>query len=173
MKFPGTMTKRGFWLYVWRVMTPAGELLYVGRTGDNSSPYAAAPFARAGQHLGKQMNQNALRKHLLNKDIQPEDCETFELVAHGPVYAECDSMSQHIPIRNHIGAIEKALAEQLANAGYEVLNEVSCKYSCTAIEKKICRSVFVAFQKQFPRLKMCCCASDSKNEYTRESNDTV
>lgn len=158
MRFPGTMTRRGFWLYVWRVKTLAGELLYAGRTGDNSSPNAAAPFARAGQHLGKRLNQNALRKHLLSKNIQPEYCEIFELVAHGPIYSECESMPQHIPYRNHIGAIEKALAEKLKDAGYKVLNEVKWKYSCSATQKRICRSVFSAFQREFPKMEMCCFA---------------
>ena len=64
LTFPGAMTERGFWLYVWRIMSPIGELLYVGRTGDSSSPYASSPFARMGQHLGNNKNQNMVRQHL-------------------------------------------------------------------------------------------------------------
>ena len=51
LTFPGPMTKRGFWLYVWRIQSPEGELLYVGRTGDSSSAHAASPIERMGQHL--------------------------------------------------------------------------------------------------------------------------
>ena len=37
----GAMLRRGFWLYVWEITTPNGEkVLYVGRTGDSSSPNA-------------------------------------------------------------------------------------------------------------------------------------
>jgi hypothetical protein len=32
LTLPGPMLQRGFWLYVWRVQTPKGERLYVGRT---------------------------------------------------------------------------------------------------------------------------------------------
>ena len=42
LTLPGAMIERGFWLYVWRIKSPVGKLLYVGRTGDNSSPNAAA-----------------------------------------------------------------------------------------------------------------------------------
>jgi hypothetical protein len=41
----GAMLRRGFWLYVWEIKTPDGkDVLYVGRTGDNSSPYAQSLF---------------------------------------------------------------------------------------------------------------------------------
>lgn len=51
--FDGAFLRRGFWLYVWEVVAPDGaEYLYVGRTGDSSSPYAQSPFVRMGQHLG-------------------------------------------------------------------------------------------------------------------------
>ena len=46
LTLPGPMLQRGFWLYVWRVQTPKGERLYVGRTGDSSSPHATAPYTR-------------------------------------------------------------------------------------------------------------------------------
>ncbi len=68
---PAAMLERGFWLYVWRVRVDQKQLLYVGRTGDNSSPFATAPYTRMGQHLGKQKNQNALRRHLEVKGIRP------------------------------------------------------------------------------------------------------
>ena len=45
------MLERGFWLYVWRIASPIGEVLYVGRTGDSSSLNASPPFMRMAQHL--------------------------------------------------------------------------------------------------------------------------
>lgn len=49
---PG-MLQRGFWLYAWKVVGPEGEeWVFVGRTGDNSSPNAARAYIRMGQHLG-------------------------------------------------------------------------------------------------------------------------
>src|SRR5450432_397385 len=117
MTLPGSMLKRGFWLYVWRVETPKGEMLYVGRTGDNSSPNATAPYTRMGQHLGFVKSQNALRSRLADVGILAEDCTAFHLVAHGPIYPEIDRsvggdrnslMDAHKPIRNLVGAMEKA-----------------------------------------------------------------
>ncbi len=49
LTMPGAMLERGFWLYVWRIASPIGELLYVGRTGDSASPNASPPFMRMGQ----------------------------------------------------------------------------------------------------------------------------
>ena len=90
LTLPGSMLQRGFWLYVWRVETPKGEMLYVGRTGDNSSPFATAPYQRMGQHLGHVKTQNALRRHLAKNDIEPEDCTSFHLITHGPLYPEVE-----------------------------------------------------------------------------------
>lgn len=123
MTLPGPMLQRGFWLYVWQVETPKGEMLYVGRTGDNSSPHTTAPYTRMGQHLGFAKTQNALRKHLLGRGIEPEECAAFHLIAHGPVHPEVAKtegldraalMARHMPLRNRVGAMEKALADDLA-----------------------------------------------------------
>ena len=55
LTFPGAMNARGFWLYVWRIESPKGELLYVGCTGDSASANAASPIKRLGQqeHEGR------------------------------------------------------------------------------------------------------------------------
>lgn len=87
LTLPGAMLRRGFWLYIWRVEVQ-GESepwLYVGRTGDNSSPNASAPYTRMGQHLGSLENQNALRRHLVGKGLTLEEC-TFHLISHGPIH---------------------------------------------------------------------------------------
>ena len=155
----GPMLQRGFWLYVWQVETPKGEMLYVGRTGDNSSPHATAPYTRMGQHLGFQKTQNALRKQLKKRDVEPEECHAFHLISHGPIYPEVEKrdsdtrevlMERHMPPRNLVGAMEKALAEALASAGYDVLNEVKWSHP---FDEAVWATVREAFSEHFPKLK--------------------
>ncbi|MGM4918515.1 hypothetical protein [Tardiphaga sp. 813_E8_N1_3] len=155
MTLPGGMLKRGFWLYVWRVTTPKGVMLYVGRTGDNSSPHATAPYTRMGQHLGFIKTSNALRSRLLDKGVTAEDCERFDLIAHGPIYPEvlrdrnanrATLMNDHIPRRNLVGAMEKALADELAAGGYTVLNTVKWKHDH---DPKVWAAVKDAFRSHF------------------------
>ncbi len=153
------MLERGFWLYVWRIEHPDGEMLYVGRTGDNSSPNAAALYTRMMQHLSPNKKENALRRNLNNRGIEPEDCTAFHLIACGPIYPEishkdgCDRdvlMEKHKPWRNRVGAMEKALAEDLKNSGYTVLNTVNWK---NPYDDEVWKSVREAFAEHFPKLK--------------------
>ena len=58
--FDGALLKRGFWLYVCRIAYGRRSVLYVGRTGDSSSPHASSPFTRIGQHLGENTRNNSL-----------------------------------------------------------------------------------------------------------------
>lgn len=159
MTLPGPMLQRGFWLYVWQVETPKGEMLYVGRTGDNSSPNATAPYTRMGQHLGFQKTQNALRKQLTKRSIDPEECSAFHLISHGPIYPEIEKpegadrkvlMEKHTPLRNLVGAMEKALAEELAAAGYDVMNEVKWSHQH---DEAVWTAVREAFAEHFPKLR--------------------
>jgi hypothetical protein len=64
MSFDGNVLARGFWLYVWDIRGPSFRRLYVGRTGNSSSPNAQSPFKRIGQHLDPSPNAkgNALGK---------------------------------------------------------------------------------------------------------------
>ncbi|ACF00041.1 conserved hypothetical protein [Rhodopseudomonas palustris TIE-1] len=165
ISLPSQILRRGFWLYVWRVVRDQSpDLLYVGRTGDNSSPNASPPYIRMGQHLGSIKNQNALRQHLCKRGITPEDCQSFELVAHGPIYPEVvkpenfshsDSvtkarlMKMHRPIRDIVGAMEKRLAGELRSAGYDVLNSVKWQYDVPEIDWLPVRQAFAA---DFPKL---------------------
>lgn len=159
MTLPGPMLKRGFWLYVWQVETPQGEMLYVGRTGDNSSPHATAPYTRMGQHLGFQKTQNALRKQLSKRGVDPEECSAFHLISHGPIYPEIEKpegadrkvlMAKHIPLRNLVGAMEKVLAEELAAAGYDVMNKVKCSHPH---DEAVWTGVREAFAEHFSKLR--------------------
>jgi hypothetical protein len=166
LTIPGAMLRRGFWLYVWRAVTADNnELLYVGRTGDNSSPNASPPYIRMGQHLGSIKNQNALRIHLVKNGVTPEECRKFDLVAHGPIYAEvvkpsnydrADNkgrlalMKLHNPVRNVVGAMEKRLAIELSDAGYIVMNTVRSSHDVDQAEWLPIRR---AFAEDFPDLQ--------------------
>ena len=100
LTLPGPMLQRGFWLYVWRVLTPKGERLYVGRTGDSSSPHATAPYTRMGQHLGFSKAQNSLRRLLTEAGVEPESCKQFELISYGPIFPEIGFTKDQLrPIR--------------------------------------------------------------------------
>src|SRR3989442_7195008 len=147
---PAAMLERGFWLYVWRVQAAVGEYLYVGRTGDNSSPYATPSYQRMGQHLGHQKTQNALRKHLEGRGIEPERCRAFDLIAHGPLFPQARDMQAHRPPRDIVAALEKALADALKAAGYEVMNAVHCR---KPVDAALFAQVCVAFAAHFPALE--------------------
>jgi hypothetical protein len=110
-----------------------------------------------GQHLGTVKTQNALRSHLEKREIDILAC-SFELIAHGPIYPEVadlpgasrtDLMKEHLPIRNLVGAMEKALAEELREAGYTVLNQVKWSHRH---DPAVWGLVRAAFAEKFPRL---------------------
>ena len=151
LEFPGAMNRRGFWLYVWRIESPAeGELLYVGRTGDSSSSNASSPIRRMGQHLGFNEKENMLRRHLSNHGIEPELCTSFEMIAYGPVFPEQKEWCNHKKQRNKIAALEKTLAGTLRSSGYNVMNTVTGKQDP---ELDLWQQVLREFEQHFPRLR--------------------
>ena len=160
LTLPGAMLQRGFWLYVWRIQSPQGEHLYVGRTGDSSSPFAIPPVQRMGQHLGHNKNQNALRRQLSNRGIALEECRELELIAHGPLFEEAKCMETHRAPRNVVAALEKALADALKAAGYDVLNSVSCRMP---LDEGLFEAVQGAFAVHFPAL---CSGEPVKQEHS-------
>lgn len=106
--FSGAILQRGFWLYVWTVTSADGStVLYLGRTGDSSSPCAQSPLNRLSQHLGTNKNANALRHQLLKAGIAPIDCTSFEMVAYGPIFTEAESMTEHGVPRNLVAVMER------------------------------------------------------------------
>ncbi len=128
--FDGQILKRGFWLYVWKISTTKGKCLYVGRTGDSSSPNAASPFNRIGQLLDSRENAkgNTMAKRLLEKGIKPSDCK-FEMFAIGPIFPEQSSWEKHTPVRDTVAALEFALSEELKKRKYMVLGTHTSKKS--------------------------------------------
>lgn len=122
IQFDGRLLERGFWLYVWLIDAGDRTAMYVGRTGDSSSPNAASPFSRVGQHLSLKENAkgNALVRQLRKADIDPTSC-TFTLNAFGPIFPEQDTMEEHEPFRDRMASLEAALAAHLRRRGYTVL----------------------------------------------------
>jgi len=122
MTFDGTLLERGFWLYVWRIKNKNATHIYVGRTGDNSSPYANSPFNRIGQHLDfrKTAKGNAMTRQLQSVGVIPKQC-IFEMLAFGPIFHEQKTMEEHKPYRDRTASIEKAIAEYIRGRGYNVL----------------------------------------------------
>ncbi len=145
--FPGAMNKRGFWLYVWRIQSPKGELLYVGRTGDSSSPNASSPITRMSQHLDAKGKGNMLFRHLKSRGIKPELCTELKMVAHGPVFDEQKEWGAHVQPRDKIVALEKKLADTLQAAQYDVLNTAKCK---KPLDEALWREVCKTFAPDFP-----------------------
>ncbi len=152
LNFDGAILQRGFWLYVWEI-TPASAapLYYVGRTGDSSSTHAQSPFNRMGQHLGFKEASNALRRRLLAQGVTPEACH-FKLVALGPLDDESteDARAEHDERRDRIAAMEKALADLMLEAGYNVINRVHCKKTLD-LQAFVC--VRLAFAGAFSKLR--------------------
>lgn len=149
MQFDGGILSRGFWLYAWEVLTPEGKFVhYVGRTGDSSSPHAQSPFNRLSQHLGQNKHSNALRRHLSDANLVAEHCK-FRLVAHGPIFPEGSTMTEHAFLRDRVAALEKALRDKMEASGYEMLNTVACK---KPVDQALLAETLRAFAAHFPRL---------------------
>jgi hypothetical protein len=154
LSFGGGLLERGFWLYVWEISAPGETIYYVGRTGDSSSGNAQSPFNRMGQHLGFREESNALRRQLKAKGIQPEQC-SFRLVANGPILGEGTNAEEHRARRDTV-AMEKALADEMCAAGYDVLNSVSCR---KPLDEELFAQVLKVFGEMFPKLRKAAGAS--------------
>lgn len=148
MSLDGQLLERGFWLYVCRVTSPAGAYLYVGRTGDSSSPKASSPFERFARHLdlGPNAKASALAKRLREVGIRPSKCR-FDVIAMGPVFPEQVSMRTHVPFRDRAGALEGALAVFLRDRGYEVLGRHS---SGGGAEPRLLSALRAVLDREFP-----------------------
>jgi len=148
LAFDGSLLRRGFWLYVWKIVCPDGTTLYyVGRTGDSSSANAASPFSRMSAHFSRNPRGNALVRNLLSEGIAAEECR-FELHAHGPVFPEQESFEAHRPYRDHMAALEREVADQFRKAGRRVIGTHpsirGSQEEVTAQARKIVESVDTA-----------------------------
>jgi hypothetical protein len=122
MNFNGEVLERGFWLYVWKISKESHTYLYIGRTGDSSSPNASSPFNRIGQHLDFRENAkgNSLAKRLKEANVNPKTSK-FRMLALGPLFPEQDEFEAHKPFRDQMATFEFELSRYLKNRGYNVL----------------------------------------------------
>ena len=147
----GAMLRRGFWLYVWEITTPTGDkVLYVGRTGDSSSPNAQSLFNRMGQNLGTLATSSMVRNNLEKRGVDAVECN-FCMVGRGPIFDEpaTKTMDAHRPIRDQVAALERKLAEDLKAAGYDVMNTVR---SNAVLDEALYEQVRAAFARELPGL---------------------
>lgn len=150
MRFDGALLSRGFWLYAWEIKGSATHHVYVGRTGDSSSPHAQSPFKRIGQHLdpSPKAKGNALGRRLREANVDQEHCG-FDMVAIGPIFAEQATFEEHVPIRNQMAALERAMADHLKERGYSVLGTHPKK---GAPDETLLAKVIAILDDKFPAL---------------------
>ena len=148
LNFDGAILARGFWLYIWEIAVKDGRTFhYVGKTGDKSSGRSQSPFDRLSKHLGHNKNNNALRRHIGNSKIDPEQC-SFRFHACGPLF-DSKPTETHGDLCDIASGLEKALADAMAEAGYTVINTVNCR---KPLEEKRFTDLRAAFATQFPKL---------------------
>jgi hypothetical protein len=124
MGFEGEVLQRGFWLYVWEIVYCKKTYIYVGRTGDSSSPNASSPFNRIGQHLDFRANArgNSLAQRLKEEGVEPKKSK-FRMLALGPLFKEQESFEEHKPYRDQMATFEYEIAAYLRNMKYHVLGK--------------------------------------------------
>ncbi len=151
MRFDGQLLKRGFWLYVWDIRSDGNQVLYVGRTGDSSSPHASSPFSRIGHHLNFKTNAkaNSMARRLAQAGFNPTSCQ-FSMVGIGPLFPEQANFDAHRTVRDCVGALEAALAEHLRARGYAVLG---IHHSRSAVDQVLWAQVETLVEGEFPAPK--------------------
>jgi hypothetical protein len=152
MSFDGALLQRGFWLYIWDIRCPKGRFLYVGRTGDSSSPNASSPFHRIGQHLNFAENAkgNSMARQLQDVKVNPSDCK-FEMTAIGPLFPEQTNWDKHTPLRDKTAGLEAALAVTLNGRGYTVIGTHG---SNAELDMKLFPEVLEIIDRKFPLMQL-------------------
>ena len=86
--------------------------------------------------------------------VSPEDCTSFELIAHGPIFDEAQDWQAHTERRDVVATLERALADGLKLSGYVVLNEVRDRHDLDVRRWATVREAFAAhFQNLRPDLR--------------------
>jgi hypothetical protein len=147
ISFGGGLLERGFWLYAWMLKCGSKTAIYVGRTGDSSSQFAASPFARLGQHLDVRPSAtaNMLLRQVRKLGWDPLKCQ-YELVALGPIFPEQADLVQHRSKRDIIAPLETELAELFRSKGFTVVGHHGKR---SVADKKLLIQVQAAFQDVF------------------------
>ena len=124
ISFNGGVLERGFWLYAWMIKNGNEKVIYVGRTGDSSSRFAASPFSRLGQHLDVRpsASANMLLRQVRKLGWDPLACN-YELVAFGPIFPEQADLVQHRSKRDIIAPLETELAWLFKDEGFIVIGK--------------------------------------------------
>lgn len=150
LTFSGALIERGFWLYVWHAGCGTQAIVYVGRTGDSSSRYAASPFNRLGQHLDvrESASANMLLRHMRLKNMNPT-AGRYTMIAVGPIYPEQQSMELHRRHRNVVAAMEAALGRHMKQRGYDVVGDTTSKHP---LDEKLFAKVLAEFAAELERL---------------------
>ncbi len=146
--FDGALLERGFWLYVWRIEEADQSVsLYVGRTGDSSSPHASSPFQRVARHLDPKptAKSNSLYRKLNHARL----CR-FDLVAVGPFFGEVNGFEKHKVLRDEMAGLEEALARLLKGEGYSVVGAHGNPKPYDEAKLEIARKEVESFLKKFP-----------------------
>jgi hypothetical protein len=99
--------------------------------------------------LGSNRHANALRRQLVKAGIEPEACQSFEMVAYGPIFPHASTDHEHKASWRLVAAMEKALRDALHAAGYSVLNDVKCRQE---LDDELWQTVFNAFSERFHKL---------------------
>lgn len=147
VSFHGGLLERGFWLYASLLRSGGDKVVYVGRTGDSSSKFAASPFSRLSQHLDVRpgATANMLLRQVRNLGWDPLTCE-YELVAFGPIFPEQESLEEHRVKRDVIAPLETALATLFRKRGFNVVGSHGKQRDT---DPRLLRQVERAFHKVF------------------------
>lgn len=149
LELDGALLTRGFWLYIWKIeIGDNRSLFYVGKTGDKPSGSSQSPFDRLSKHLGQNKNNNALRRYLDINQVDPSRSQ-FWFHAYGPLFT--DDLLDHGKVCDIMSGLEKALADAMWSAGYEVMNKVHSKHPP---DSELFERVRAGFAVEFPRLLM-------------------
>lgn len=145
----GRFLNRGFWVYVVDVQAPAFRFLYVGRTGDSSSPYAASLFSRLSRHLDPRSSAkgNALLRHITKLGIDPSLC-AMDVIGIGPIFSERADFDDHCVVRDKVAALEHGLALALRHRGYSVIGTHS---GPAPVEERLLNSIVAMVESKLKR----------------------
>jgi len=119
-EFSGEISKRGFWIYIYKINNNNSDYYYVGRTGDSSSVNAGSPFRRMLSHFSNNKKDNALTRNLNEAGILIEE-SNFKLYSFGPLYPEQDCWDEHKVYRDLTASVEFLVSESLKDNGYNVI----------------------------------------------------
>lgn len=149
LSIPGASVTRGFWLYICRVESPDGELVYVGQTGDTNFPHSQSVFNRLATHLVKSGNTSSLFERPRANGIEPRECGDIRMVAVGPIFAETSDRNEFDTRKDAIRELERRLCKDMTEAGYQVINSAR---RGGVLDDSLWQQVRAEFAVHFPKL---------------------